>query len=309
MASESAQKFAEELKLHRESKNISLHHIAAKTRIDLKFLQAMEEGNFDILPEIYIRAFIKEYAATIDLNPKEVMLKYDEAKSGRSEEKNRPDEIKKENEIGNREAEPVVAEAKKIERNFGTSEIETPPTLPQTSDLISKMKVNYLIGGAVVLIALVVLYFALFTGSSEIEQVKADNETVSNNADRFEINKSSQSNPAQNPQPVQAAPAMSKDSLYLNLKITDRVWIKVYLDGKVVSQRMEDANSNLKFAAKKNISVSIGNVTHTKVFVNNKPVENLGKEGEMKNLYITADGIKFYTIQPQKNDTKSPTKN
>ena len=44
-----------------------------------------------------------------------------------------------------------------------------------------------------------------------------------------------------------------------------------------------------------------------KVYFNNKPVENVGKPGEIRNLFITSDGIKYYTIPPKKNEEKSPT--
>ena len=83
MATEALKKFAEELKIARESKEISLQQIANKTRIDIKFLNAIESANFDILPEIYIKAFIKEYANLVELDPKEVINKYEFARTGR----------------------------------------------------------------------------------------------------------------------------------------------------------------------------------------------------------------------------------
>ena len=48
MATEALKKFADELKTAREVKEISLLQVSAKTKIDLKFLQAMEDANFDI---------------------------------------------------------------------------------------------------------------------------------------------------------------------------------------------------------------------------------------------------------------------
>ena len=53
-------KFAEELKEARTKSQLTLQHIASKTRIDLKFLEYMEKGNFNFLPDLYIKAFIKE---------------------------------------------------------------------------------------------------------------------------------------------------------------------------------------------------------------------------------------------------------
>ena len=46
MSSESLKKFSEELKTHREKNDVSLQQIHGRTRIDIKFLKAMEEGKF-----------------------------------------------------------------------------------------------------------------------------------------------------------------------------------------------------------------------------------------------------------------------
>ena len=50
--------FFAKLKSTRESKNISIHDIAESSKINPKFLVAIEEGNFNILPNVYMRLFI-----------------------------------------------------------------------------------------------------------------------------------------------------------------------------------------------------------------------------------------------------------
>ena len=69
--------FSDELRNARESKNITLADISKLTRISNKYLQAIEQGTFDVLPQTYVRAFIKAYAEAIGLNAAEVMHKYD----------------------------------------------------------------------------------------------------------------------------------------------------------------------------------------------------------------------------------------
>jgi cytoskeletal protein RodZ len=54
-------KFAEELKTLRETKDLTLQQVAVKTKIDYKFLEAMESGDFEFLPELYVKAFLREY--------------------------------------------------------------------------------------------------------------------------------------------------------------------------------------------------------------------------------------------------------
>ncbi len=316
MASELLKKFADELKSTRESKAITLQHIAGKTKIDLKFLQAIEDANFDLLPDIYIRAFIKEYAATIDLNSGETLQKYDEAKFGKIDEKPTVEVPQtKIDTVTNPETELAKtndsSETKPVKREFST--VESPAwskNLPEVK-VTKGLKSNYIIGGAILLIALIVVYFAFLNGSShEIIQEKTDQGTVGTNNERFEIEKPVQALEQTQMQNLENTPPLSPDSLRLSVLTTERVWIKVSTDGKIVHQQVIPANSKMNFAAKKSFSVSVGNAGYVKVFFNNKPVENVGKPGEIRNLFITTDGIKYYTIPPpQKNEKKSPTKN
>ncbi|MCH7827355.1 MAG: helix-turn-helix domain-containing protein, partial [Bacteroidetes bacterium] len=52
-------KFAHELKKAREKADITLQNLSARSRLDIKFLQSMEKGDFLFLTELYVKAFIK----------------------------------------------------------------------------------------------------------------------------------------------------------------------------------------------------------------------------------------------------------
>ncbi len=69
--------FSNELRKERESRNITLVEIAKKTRINIKYLEAIEQGAFDVLPQTYVRAFLKSYAETVGIPASEVLYKYD----------------------------------------------------------------------------------------------------------------------------------------------------------------------------------------------------------------------------------------
>ena len=57
--------FYKELKDLRVSKEISLEDLESKTKINVKYLNAIEKGDFDILPTPYLRLFIRAYAIEI----------------------------------------------------------------------------------------------------------------------------------------------------------------------------------------------------------------------------------------------------
>lgn len=65
------------LKQVREEKMITLDDLQRTTKIQKRYLVAIEEGNFDTLPGIfYARAFVKTYAEAIGLNADEVIATY-----------------------------------------------------------------------------------------------------------------------------------------------------------------------------------------------------------------------------------------
>jgi len=57
--------FYKELKELRISKEISLEDLQNKTKINIRYLEAIESGNFEVLPTPYLRLFIRAYALEI----------------------------------------------------------------------------------------------------------------------------------------------------------------------------------------------------------------------------------------------------
>ncbi|SDQ59003.1 helix-turn-helix domain-containing protein [Virgibacillus salinus] len=65
------------LKEAREEKKISLESLQETTKIQKRYLEAIEQGNFHILPgKFYARAFIKEYANAVGLDSTELLEEY-----------------------------------------------------------------------------------------------------------------------------------------------------------------------------------------------------------------------------------------
>ncbi|KAB2923460.1 MAG: helix-turn-helix domain-containing protein, partial [Bacteroidetes bacterium] len=69
--------FSEQLRSGREARGITLADIARTTRINIKYLEALEQGAFDVLPQTYIRAFIRSYAEAIGTPPERLLHQYD----------------------------------------------------------------------------------------------------------------------------------------------------------------------------------------------------------------------------------------
>lgn len=67
------------LKEARIAKGLTLENLEETTKIQKRYLAAIEEGNLHILPgKFYARAFIKEYANAVGINPDEILEEHKE---------------------------------------------------------------------------------------------------------------------------------------------------------------------------------------------------------------------------------------
>ena len=71
------------LKQTREAQGLSLDQVASLTRIQMKFLQAIEDEEFADLPEqVFARGFVRTYARSLGINEEDALLRFSEASSG-----------------------------------------------------------------------------------------------------------------------------------------------------------------------------------------------------------------------------------
>jgi flagellar biosynthesis protein FlhG len=65
------------LRRHRESLGISLRHVAAVSKVGVRFLEYIEQERFEMLPPpVYLRGFLQEYARAVRLDPRTVAEAY-----------------------------------------------------------------------------------------------------------------------------------------------------------------------------------------------------------------------------------------
>jgi curved DNA-binding protein CbpA len=66
-----------ELRRLREARGVSLRHMAAVTKIGVRFLEYIEDDRFAFLPPtVYLRGFLQEYARVVGLDPRRVAEAY-----------------------------------------------------------------------------------------------------------------------------------------------------------------------------------------------------------------------------------------
>jgi transcriptional regulator with XRE-family HTH domain len=68
----------------REAKGVTLADVQEATRINSRYLEALEEGQYDVLPsEVHVRGYLRNYSRYLGLDPKPLLDRYELSRNDR----------------------------------------------------------------------------------------------------------------------------------------------------------------------------------------------------------------------------------
>ena len=79
-----SESFFDALKSKRESQDIEISEICEFTKIQPRYIEAIEQGDFTVLPNVYIRLFLKSYANFIGADSAKALKDYELHTTGKS---------------------------------------------------------------------------------------------------------------------------------------------------------------------------------------------------------------------------------
>lgn len=288
-------KFAEELKQARLKSNLTLQQMAVKTKIDLKFLEAIDEGNFAFLPDLYIRAFIKEYASFVGLNPESTIKKFEAAKRGEypPAENDKPF-LQSIIENDQPEQKKLPLSTRPLKSYSDIKENET----QNASDQKRAQILFALIAGMVIILSAGV-YFLFFNDSDKIIiSERPYEESVEENSRYIE-------QPISDTTMIEASDSdfaiVSGDSLILKITSTNQCWVNVITDENSEVEFVLASASSKVIKAVDNFKIIFGNSGGIQLSLNNKPLQFEGIPGAVRYVKITAAGVEYLTTRPSIN--------
>jgi cytoskeleton protein RodZ len=260
----SLESFGEQLRKARERKQISLVNISEATRISVKFLEAMEAGKFSILPQAYIRAFIREYARAIDLDQEELVRQYDAA---------------------NEEIQSVAEEW--IARSRSKTML---PNQERAKDQApwSMLSQKAMMAFALLVVAAIAVVYFTNTGSNASHQGPASEVAFDKVVRESEA---ATVKPGATETVSSLAPA--SDSLKLEITTLDSVWMAITIDNSRKGEYLFPPQRKRTWMGKEQFEVSIGNAGGATFRLNDVELGELGKRGAvLRNIVITRSGIR-----------------
>lgn len=248
--------FGDWLRRQREMREISLRDIADRTKISLRYLEAMEDDRFDLLPApIFAKGFLREYARYVGLSPDEVVNHYLAVQQQQSPEE---DGVKKDQTLVNRPYRQVK------------------PVRSWTYGL-------FLVLAVLVLIALV--WLLVWYNNRRREQPAAD-ATLPPSAAPAE--------PAagQTAVPVPTVPEKPSAPLEVTIDFTADCWVEVRVDDKPFLAEQRVQGESLPIEAQRSVDIKLGDTGAAEIQVNGLAYTLNGKPGEVREFRIDLETVR-----------------
>ncbi|MBK9247743.1 MAG: DUF4115 domain-containing protein [Ignavibacteria bacterium] len=274
---------SERLRSRREELTLSVKEISARTKIRPNVINALEEGNFDVLPRVYITSFVRNYGALLEIPDEELDELWVASGLDNPAQETAGFSLSSVLQSGRENSTSTPQSSNSNSPNKPTSKIK--PVQP-TPRIISAMVYSAFVIGC----AALVYYFLI----RETPKVKNSGESVPT----AEIRPDSGEGGFLNSLFDESLP---KDSIILEATATDSVWLTINADGTRSDQLLMTPGSTKRWSAKTQFILSLGNAGAIQLKRDNVSLPSLGKIGTaLRYVKITKDEV---------NTSASPYKN
>ncbi|HEY6250518.1 MAG TPA: RodZ domain-containing protein [Candidatus Angelobacter sp.] len=265
--------FGDKLRREREMRGITLAEIAESTKISKRWLKALEDEQFEVLPGgVFNRGFVRSYARFLGINEEQTVADYVAVSN---------------------EPEPPVD---KFPLEIHEKENNSPPLNPRRSIVP-------------VVLALVALIGVVGGWTYWVKRKPSRPENSGQHAvTQPQQSSSSQAAPSGNAssQATKAAESQSTEvvdkgsgnesqdqnsSISVVIKAKQNSWVSVVADGQVLWEGMLNANTERTIQAGKELVLKTGNAAGIEVSYNGKPLGALGKEKEVRTITFNTSGL------------------
>jgi transcriptional regulator with XRE-family HTH domain len=305
MATNDEQHYGAWIRDARRRRGLELEEISEVIRIDVPYLRALESGNIAVLPEPYMRAFLKTYVTYIGLDHREALERFDAFVREQEEH-----------------LEDVRAAVREKEgRRLPDGSRIDPAAVPDpgTEAASGGSGGRWLIAAVVVVLIAGAAYLAVqLTRDMDMESPAAD--PVRSEEARLDIDPDASagetvptqppgslagrpadtsaaiqppgpSGTEEPPTPERSQPAPVRSHL-LVVDATEATWIQAVADGDTIVSRIMPAGGSIRIPFADSLLVRAGKNWSLQMTLDGREVVGLGPEGYvLSSLVLTGDGI------------------
>ena len=288
--------FAEGLKRTREEAGITLERVSAKTRIDIKFLEAIERGDINFLPDLYVKAFIKQYARVIGLDEEETLADFLIAREGKQIPSKEEKVLESETSEGSSDDQKIDDEKK---------DDDEPKTYSYTDDSALKKEIadEKKKPNPIVVIVSILLGFIVI-GLFYILVIKKSDEIIVREKPFEEVLEESSKRKIEETNNLVNEESRSTDSNELKLTITntdpnDSAWVLIITDDVSKQDFILLPKASKTVEAKNGFQFTLGNSGVIKLVLNSDELDFNGRRGAIRYFKLDKDGMERIYSPPK----------
>ena len=252
-------------KVEREKLRLSVDDVSKEIKIRSHIISAMESGEFERLPAVYMKAFVRDYAKFLKLN-----IDVDELVDSIAPK----DDLQKLAEESGRKTDAKQAEPKRYEDIFSEKKIK--------KNFFNRTSIaTYLIYSALVLILITILYFAFFNSSSKTANAERSKDS---NAETTEV--------LADESLANTKPSTAADSMRLTISAKETVWLRLSNDGITSRQIVLNPGNDLEMRAWEYFTLTCDKASAIEVRRDGQLLPLLSNRGSViRNVKITRNDI------------------
>jgi cytoskeleton protein RodZ len=278
--------FGENLRREREMRGVSLQEISSATKISVRFLQALEDEQFDRIPGgVFTRGFIRAYAKYLGLDEDQVLAEYRLTVPSSAEFDLSRLTMGKPDTRSNRARGPAGAlllAAVLLGGGYFLHRYSRRASEPQVSPVPVAAPASNPAGGP-------------SSNSSSLpvaEPTKVESAPVPEASGSGQAQQASAQAAAAGIEETPSTASLPVDGLILQIAATEQAWVAIEADHKTVLQRVLDVGEVRSVRARESVDVTTGNALGIVLTLNGETLQPLGRRGEVKSIHLTRNDVK-----------------
>lgn len=278
------------LRRGREKKNLTIADVEKETSISKKYLEALEKGEYDKMPgDVYIKGFIRNYAKCVGMDGDELLREF--ASERGIEVPPQPMKLSTAEEIVKSEATVRQPKVKVTERETvrpSAKAFSSGDDFKSRTETGSPLKKIFM-GLGIAVFAFLAAVYIIFSDENTAPGAKPPVQTQAET--KVEETKKEETKPVVNP-----------DEIKVLVKLVDRCWMKVTVDGAVAFEGTAEPGLEMDWTGKKDVLIVAGNAGAVELILNGKSAGKLGEIGQVAERHITKEAA---TSQPAQVKTEA----
>lgn len=286
----------------REAKGLTLSEVQEQTRISMKFLAAMENGQYNLLPTpVHVRGYLRNYARFLSLDPSPLLERYEVGKNSKGKKKAPPVAAAYNGDLADHPPLPIRDD----QPFFDPVNVELSGRKASGSGSIQRL---VLIVALLIALALIANRFIpLLTGNGDGSEAVTNSltETVNSIINNGNVGGSEFATATPDsslipgagdvitstgrniidiptPTPTRRSLPATLDVIRLRLDITERTWMRVTIDEEVVFEGMaRRGDEPYQWEAQQSVTLLTGNANGILISINDIDLGKLGARGEV----------------------------